>query len=58
MRPVHHRMPVILPPEGDWQFWLDFLRGKAESLQEIMRPLPADQLQSWAVDRHVNRPGI
>jgi putative SOS response-associated peptidase YedK len=53
MRPVHHRMPVILP-RGDWQFWLDMPEEKAESLLEMLRPLASDLLQSWPVDRRVN----
>ena len=56
MRPIHHRMPVILP-EQDWKFWLDLPAEKAETLLELLRPLPAEQMQSWPVDRKVNSPG-
>lgn len=55
MRPIHHRMPVILPEE-DWKFWLDLPPEKAETLLEMLLPLPADLLQAWPVSREVNRP--
>ena len=55
MRPIHHRMPVILP-EADWKFWLDLPGEKAETLLGLLRPLPADLLQAWPVSREVNRP--
>jgi len=54
MRPVHHRMPVILP-EADWKFWLDLPREKTETLLSLLKPLPAELLQSWPVSREVNR---
>ena len=56
MRPVHHRMPVILPPE-DWKFWLDLPADKADTLQGLLNPLPAELMQSWPVGRQVNSPG-
>lgn len=55
MRPIHHRMPVILP-ENDWKFWLDLPEDKAENLQDLLQPLPAHMLQVWPVSRKVNRP--
>ena len=55
MRPVHHRMPVILPQE-DWRFWLGMPPEKVESLQELLKPLPSELIQSWPVSREVNSP--
>lgn len=55
MRPVHHRMPVILPEE-DWKFWLRLEPEKSESLLEKLIPAPEDLLRSWPVSREVNRP--
>jgi putative SOS response-associated peptidase YedK len=55
MRPVHHRMPVILPA-GDWKFWLDLPPEKAEDLVELLRPLPGDLMHCWPVSRQVNSP--
>lgn len=49
MRPLHHRMPVIVRAEaaGDW------LTGSAEeSLQHVLKRTPS--LQAWPVDRRVN----
>lgn len=48
MRPLHHRMPVILTPEtaGDW------LAGSAELLDDVAAITPA--LRAWPVDRRVN----
>ncbi len=55
MRPIHHRMPVILPA-ADWNFWLDLPADKADTLQTMLRPLPADLMQCWPVGRQVNNP--
>lgn len=57
MRPVHHRMPVILPA-GDWKFWLDLPAEKAETLLGLLRPLPPELMQSWPVSRQVNSPSF
>jgi len=49
MRPLHHRMPVIVQAgtAGDW------LTGSAgESLQHVLERTPS--LQAWPVDRRVN----
>lgn len=53
MRPVHHRMPVIMPA-ADWKFWLDLPADKAENLRDLLRPLPAELMRSWPVSRQVN----
>ena len=55
MRRVHHRMPVILPRK-DWKFWLDLTPGKADLLQEMLRPAPADELLAHPVTPGVNSP--
>ena len=49
MRPLHHRMPVIVQADaaGEW------LTGSAEeSLQHVLERTPS--LQAWPVDRRVN----
>lgn len=55
LRPIHDRMPVVLPPDG-WEAWLDPGQRDAERLQELLqRPF----LQDWVlrpVSRRVNRP--
>jgi len=48
MRPLHHRMPVILQPEtaDEW------LAGSVELLEHAADRTP--ELQAWPVDRRVN----
>ena len=53
MRPIHHRMPAILPP-ADWKFWLDLPPKKADLLQEMLKPAPAGELLTHRVSRQVN----
>jgi putative SOS response-associated peptidase YedK len=43
VRPIHHRMPVILAPK-DFARWLDPAPGDPGALQEMLRPLPAEQM--------------
>ena len=54
MRPIHHRMPVILPRD-DWKFWLDLPGDKADLLLAMLQPAPADELLAHPVSRRVNR---
>ena len=50
LRPLHDRMPVILPPE-DWPLWL----GEAgHGAARLMRALPAGALRVWPVGQAVN----
>ncbi len=48
--PIHDRMPAILPPglESDW------LTGGSQSLAELRRPFPADQMIAYPVSPRVN----
>lgn len=55
MRPIHHRMPVILPA-GDWDFWLDLDPEKADLLLDRLRPAEPDSLVRHPVTPRVNRP--
>ena len=55
MRPVHHRMPVILPRK-DWDLWLKLAADKAENLTSLLVPLVTDDLLAAPVSREVNRP--
>jgi len=57
MRPVHHRMPVILPPEK-WQAWLDLTQDPDVDLQGLLKPVASDILQSWPVTREVGQPAF
>jgi putative SOS response-associated peptidase YedK len=52
VRPIHERMPVILPAEQYAQ-WLDSTQP-AESLHALLHPYPADAMAAYPVSRTVN----
>jgi len=49
---IHHRMPVIMPPELH-ELWLN-PESRAADLKEILVPFPAAEMTSHAVSREVN----
>ncbi len=53
LRPIHHRMPVILPAEthADWLAG----DGGTEALQALLRPLPPDGWTAYPVSTRVNK---
>jgi len=53
---LHHRMPVILPPErhGEWLQPESLTVGR---LNELLVPHPAGEMAAYQVSTHVNRPG-
>jgi putative SOS response-associated peptidase YedK len=55
MNEIHHRMPVILPPEN-YGVWLDPDFDEKEALSELLRPYPSEEMKAYAVSRRVNRP--
>jgi putative SOS response-associated peptidase YedK len=55
LRPLHDRMPVIVPPEF-YDHWLDPRVKEPEELQAILRPLPAELMDLLAVEPIVNSP--
>jgi putative SOS response-associated peptidase YedK len=55
LRPIHDRMPVILPEER-YDAWLDSDNDGRERLQEFLVPFPADELAFVAVSTAVNNP--
>lgn len=52
LRPIHHRMPVILDP-ADFAAWLDPAARPAD-LQALLRPFPSRDLIAYRVSRRVN----
>jgi putative SOS response-associated peptidase YedK len=48
VRPVHDRMPVILP-ERHWAAWLDPAWQDAAALAPLLRPFPSDALRAYPV---------
>jgi putative SOS response-associated peptidase YedK len=51
MRPLHERMPVILPPES-FANWLDLSTPQA-ALLDLLRPCPSESLALHPVDGRV-----
>ena len=57
MKPVHHRMPVVLAP-GDWEEWLSRRPLNDRRLEALLVPAADELLQCWAVGPGVNRASI
>ena len=55
MKPVHDRMPVIIPKEKE-DLWLDPEVKDQEKLLDLLKPYPADQMEAYPVSRRVNSP--
>lgn len=55
VRPIHHRMPVILA-EPDYERWLDPTLEETTTLAECLRPFPADEMKCYPVSTAVNSP--
>jgi putative SOS response-associated peptidase YedK len=48
-------MPVILEPES-YDEWLDAKVKDTAKLQELLKPYPAKEMDSHAVDKSINYP--
>lgn len=55
MRPIHDRMPAVLPPAA-WAQWLDLPADRAADLLGLLVPCPAGDLIAYPVTPRVNRP--
>ncbi len=55
LRPLHHRMAVILGPE-DYDLWLDPAIQEVERLQPLLRSYPPEKMEAYPVSRMVNNP--
>jgi putative SOS response-associated peptidase YedK len=55
VRPVHERMPVILPQQH-WPAWLDAGLQGAGELVPLLRPYPSDAMRTYPVGLLVNNP--
>jgi putative SOS response-associated peptidase YedK len=53
LRPIHDRMPVILPAEA-WDTWLDRSVTAADRLTDLLVPAPDDLLRRVEVSKLVN----
>jgi putative SOS response-associated peptidase YedK len=52
---LHNRMPVILPPDAYTQ-WLDTTPRTPDSLQQLIKPYPAEEMAAYPVSTVVNNP--
>ncbi|MDD5467477.1 MAG: SOS response-associated peptidase [Anaerolineales bacterium] len=55
VRPIHNRMPVILPPSA-YREWLTPGEGNITALQAMLKPYPASEMVAYPVSRLVNDP--
>jgi len=56
LRAVHNRMPVILDPEH-YDLWLNPEVQQPDTLQPLLRPYAAEDMDAYPVSRYVNSPG-
>ena len=55
MRPIHDRMPVILPRDAE-ELWLDASVEEPEPLVSLLRPYAPDEMEAYEVSTFVNSP--
>lgn len=55
LRAIHHRMPVILPPE-EYDRWLDIDEKNPAAVVPLLRPYPHEALIAVPVSPYVNNP--
>ena len=55
MRPIHDRMPAILPPEA-FELWLDCQSGSSVPVEGLLTPAPNDLLEVMPVSKAINNP--
>ena len=56
LRPIHNRMPVILPREME-SFWLDHDVEDRGALSDVLVPYQSTGMEAYEVSSLVNRPG-
>ncbi len=55
LRPLHHRMAVILPSSA-YDQWLDPRIQEADRLQPLLQPYPSEEMTAYPVSTVVNNP--
>jgi|SRR5215213_5786218 len=55
MKPIHERMPVIIPKEHQDK-WLDPSTNDQGQLLDMLRPNPAEEMEAHPVSKRVNSP--
>ena len=53
LRPIHHRMPVILPEQAE-DLWLDTALDDSDALTQLLEPYSKDALEAYEVSGLVN----
>ncbi len=56
LQPVHHRMPVVLPPET-YDLWLDPMEQETDRLLALLRPYPSKEMVIYPVSTLVSHAG-
>lgn len=56
LRPIHHRMPVILAPD-DFDLWLEPGKARPEELRALLASSGPADLTIFPVEKYVSRPG-
>jgi putative SOS response-associated peptidase YedK len=54
LRHIHHRMPVVIPPEA-FDFWLDCASVDAQTAAALLVPAPEDLFEAYEISPAVNR---
>ena len=54
LKPIHHRMPVILDPK-DWDAWLDTDGTSAKEAGKLLTPASDDLMEALPVSTRVNK---
>ena len=57
VRPIHDRMPVILPSDR-YEEWLDPENKHTEGLLRLLKPYDARKMVAYPVDRIVSKAGV
>jgi putative SOS response-associated peptidase YedK len=55
MKPIHERMPVIIPKESE-DLWLDADAQDEPVLLDLLKPYPSDAMEAHFVSKRVNSP--
>ena len=53
MKPIHDRMPVVLPQETE----SDWLAAGPDTRKELCQPYPKNDLDAYEISTRVNNPG-
>jgi putative SOS response-associated peptidase YedK len=56
LKPIHDRMPVIIPERRE-DLWLDSAVQEKEELLPLLMPYDTGAMEAWEVSPRMNRPG-